>query len=73
MLATAVTIALFGFVALLLGGMLRVEGKKMLAALQGQSWASRHSAPGQVVTIRVSPRYPASRPVRARPALRAAA
>ena len=72
MLATVAALALFGFATLMLAGMLRKEGRKMLAALRGQSWAARQSAMPPV-TARFSPRYPASRPMRARPALRAAA
>ena len=72
MLATVAALALFGFATLMLAGMLRTEGRKMLAALRGQSWAARQSAMPPV-TVRFSPRYPASRPMRARPALRAAA
>ena len=72
MLATVTALALFGFAILMLAGMLRTEGRKMLAALRGQSWAARQSAIPPV-TVRFSPRYPASRPMRATPALRAAA
>ena len=72
MLATVTTLALLGFAILMLAGMLRIEGSKILAALQGQSWAARQSAI-PAMTVRFSPRYPASRPMRAAPALRAAA
>ena len=72
MLATVTVLALFGFAILMLAGMLRTEGRKMIAALRGQSWAARHfSIPP--VTVRFSPRYPASRQMRAQPAWRAAA
>jgi hypothetical protein len=56
----------------MLAGMLRTEGSKMLAALRGQSWAARQSAIPPM-TVRFSPRYLALRPMRAPPALRAAA
>ena len=72
MLATATALALFGFAILMLAGMLRTEGRKILAALRGQSWAAQQSAIPPV-SVRFSPRYPASRPMRATLALRAAA
>lgn len=72
MLATVTALALFGFAILMLAGMLRTEGRKMIAALRGQSWAARQSSIPPV-TVRFSPRYPASRQMRAQPAWRAAA
>jgi len=73
MLAIAMTLALFGFAVFALAGMVRAEGHKMLAAFEGQSWASRHSGSARPVILRFSPHYPESRPMRARPELRAAA
>ena len=72
MLATVTTLALLGFAILVLAGMVRIDGRKMLAALEGQSWAARQSAISPMM-VRFSPRYPASRPMRAAPGLRAAA
>ncbi len=72
MLATVTTLALLGFAILVLAGMVRIDGRKMLAALEGQSWAARQSAIPPMM-VRFNPRYPASRPMRAAPALRAAA
>ena len=73
MLAIVTTLAVFGFAVAMLARMARLDGQKMLAALKGQSWAAQHSASVRPVTVRFSPLYPALRPLRARPALRAAA
>jgi len=73
MLATAATIALFGFALFLLAQFGRRDGRKIAAALAGNSWLSQPPASMRPVTVRFSQRYPESRPVRARPALRAAA
>ena len=73
MLATVTTLVLFAFAILTLAGMVRSEGRKMLAALQGDRWAARQPTSVRPVTVRFSQRYPASRPMRARPELRAAA
>ena len=73
MLAIVTTLALFGFAILSLAGMVRADGRKILAALHGNSWASQQSASVRPVTIRFSQRYSASRPMRAQPAMRAAA
>ena len=73
MFAIVATLALLGFAILMIARMFQAEGSKMAAALQGNSWASQHSASVGPVTVRFSPRYPASRPMRAEPALRAAA
>ena len=72
MLATVTALALFGFAILMLAGMLRTEGRKMFDALRGQSWTARQSSIPPV-TVRFSPRYPASRQIRVTLALRAAA
>ncbi len=44
MLAALATLALFGFALAMLVGMLRRDGRKILAALQGHSWSSAASA-----------------------------
>jgi hypothetical protein len=73
MLAIVTTLAVFGLAMLMLAGMVRLDGDKMLAALKGQSWAAQQSVSVRAASVRVSPRYPASGPMRARPAMRAAA
>jgi hypothetical protein len=72
MLAALATLALFGFALAMLTEMLRRDGRKILAALQGRSWISEPQSP-RPVTVRFSHRYPATQPLRARPLLRAAA
>ena len=73
MFVAALTLALFGLVAFMLAELVRHDGNKILAALQGQSWTAEPPHPVRPVTVRFSPRYPAARPVRALPELRAAA
>lgn len=73
MLATALTLALFGFAALMLAGMVRADSRKILAAFAGRSWASQNAASIRPVAVRFNPRYPECRPMRVRPELRAAA
>ena len=73
MLATLVTLALLGFAVAMLVEMIRFDGQKMLAALQGRSWTAQPQQSVRPVTVRYSQRYPASRPLRAQPAWRAAA
>lgn len=73
MLAIAVTLALFGFAVAMLAQLVRNDGPKIVAALQGHSWTAQPPLSARPVTVRVSQRYPASRPVRAQPAWRAAA
>ncbi len=72
MLATALTLALLGLVFAMLVGLVRHDGRKILAALQGRSWISEPPSP-RPVTVRFSPRYPVIQPLRAQPELRAAA
>jgi len=72
MFATLVTLMLFGFAAGMLAQMVRRDGRKMVAALQGNSWTAEPPAM-RPVTVRFSARYPVMRPMRAQPALRAAA
>jgi hypothetical protein len=69
MIAAALTLAAFGLVLTLVVDVMRRDGAKIVAALEGRSWTSDHSRP---VTISFS------RPDRAaapdlRPELRAAA
>jgi hypothetical protein len=73
LLATALTLALIGFVASMLTELARRDGSKIAAALQGRSWAARSPLPASAMTVRFSPRYTAVRPEPARPELRAAA
>lgn len=73
MFAIAVTLALFTFAAAMLVAMVRRDANRIIVALQGNSLAARPSCSVRPVTMRFSPRYPASQPMRARPALRAAA
>ena len=73
MLVAALTLALFGLVAFVLAELIRQDGNKIVAALLGRSWMAEPPQPVRPVTVRLSPRYPVSRPVRALPELRAAA
>ena len=54
LIATAVTLALLGFVGSALTRMCRQDGEKILAALQGRSWAAQLPAPTRPVAIRFS-------------------
>jgi len=73
MFAIAVTLALFGFAASMLIAMVRRDSCKIVAALQGNSPTALPPRSVRPVTIRFNQRYPASRPMWVRPALRAAA
>ena len=73
MLVTAVTLALLGFAVAMLSDLVRNDGQKVLAALQGRSWKAEPPLSVRPVTVRFSQRYRASRPVRVRPAWCAAA
>ena len=53
MLVAAVTLALFGFVLTLVVDVMRRDGAKILAALDGRSWTAAPTA-GRPVTIRFS-------------------
>jgi hypothetical protein len=55
MLAAAVALALFGFVLILVVDVIRRDGRKIAAALEGRSWTARPTS-GRPVTIRFSPR-----------------
>ena len=72
MLAAAVTLTLFGFILTLVVDVMRRDGAKILAAIEGRSWTAQPTA-GRRVTIRFSPRCTAAGPAAGRPALRAAA
>ena len=53
MIAAAVTLALFGFILTLVVDVMRRDGAKIVAALEGHSWAAQPTA-GRTVTIRFS-------------------
>lgn len=72
MLAAAVSLALFGLILTMVVDVMRRDGAKILAALEGRSWVARPTA-GRPVTIRFSPRCTAEAPVRMPAGLRAAA
>ena len=73
MLATAATLALLAIVGWTLVTIVHNDRNKILAALRGQSWIVSPPVSGHPVTVRVSQRYPAVRPMRAQPEWRAAA
>jgi hypothetical protein len=73
LVATALTLALAGFVVVTLADLARQDGLKIIAALHGNSWTANSPVGTRPVTVRFSPRYTAERPVRLSPALRAAA
>ena len=73
MLAAAVTLALFGFVLSLVVDVMRRDGRKIIAALDGHSWTAEPSQ-GRPLTIRFNPqRTEAVLEPRWQPVLRAAA
>ena len=55
MLAVALTIALFGFVLTMVVNVIRRDGGKVIAALEGHSWTAGPTE-GRPVTIRFNPR-----------------
>ena len=55
MLAVALTIALFGFILTMVVDVIRRDGGKVIAALEGQSWTARPTE-GRLVTTRFNPR-----------------
>ncbi len=71
MLAAAVALALFGFVLTLVVDVIRRDGRKILAALEGHSWTAEPTI-GRPVTIRFNRLDKAAAPV-LQPGLRAAA
>jgi len=73
LVATALTLALIGFIASTLTDLARQDGLKIIAALQGRSLSAGSPLPGRPMTVRFNPRYMAARPETVRPALRAAA
>ena len=70
MLAAAITIALFGFVLIMVVDVMRRDGAKIVAALEGHSWTAQPT-PERPMTIRFSRPDRAAEP--ALPSLRAAA
>jgi hypothetical protein len=62
LIATALTLAVLGFLASLLAGMVRQEGDKIIAALQGRSWTSQPPAAERPVTVRFSQQRRAAEP-----------
>jgi hypothetical protein len=73
LVATALTLALIGFVTSTLAALARQNGPKIVAALQGRSNASESSLPAYSVMVRFSPRYTAARPEQLKSSLRVAA
>jgi hypothetical protein len=71
MLAAAVTLALFGFILTLVVDVVRRDGGKVVAALEGRSWSAERGY-GRPATIRFSRPDRVVEPTR-RPELRAAA
>ena len=55
MLAVAVTLALFGFVLTMVVDVIRRDGGKVIAALEGRSWTAGTTG-SRPVTIRFNPR-----------------
>ena len=51
MLATAVTLAFFGFILTMVVDVIRRDGRKIAAAMQGRSWTAQPAA-GRPVTVR---------------------
>ena len=72
MIAAAVTLALFGFILTLVVDVMRRDGAKIVAALEGHSWTAQPTA-GRPVTIRVSRRDRVAVSVPTSQGLRAAA
>ena len=54
MLAIAFTLALFGFVLMMVVDVIRRDGGKVIAALEGRSWIAGPTE-GRPVTIRFNP------------------
>ena len=72
MFAAFVTIALFGLILTLVVDVMRRDGAKIIAALEGHSWSAQPSA-GRPVTIRFSRLDKAAEQRLGLPVLRAAA
>ena len=73
MFASALTLALLGIAMAAVIRQLSRDGDKIIAALRGESWIAAPPSPQHPVIVRLSQRYPATRPMRARPEWRAAA
>ena len=69
MLAIAMTLAVLGVAMAAIVQQLRRDGDKIVAALRGRSWIATPPLPLRPVMVRVSQRYPATRPMRAAPTL----
>lgn len=61
MIAAIVTLALFGFILTLVVDVMRRDGAKILAAMEGQSWVAGPTE-GRPVTIRFGQRDVTCRP-----------
>jgi hypothetical protein len=72
MLATAITLSLFAFVLTMVVDVIRRDGQKILAALEGRSLVSE-PMPTRPVTVRFSPQRRVVEPRNLRPLLRVAA
>lgn len=72
MIATAITLAIIWFAGSMLLELVRRNRGKIIAALEGRSWAATYASGTRSVTIRFSPHCTALEPA-PRPALRAAA
>jgi hypothetical protein len=73
MLAAALTLAVFGSVLALIVDVMRSEGGKIIAALEGRSWTAKPTQ-GRQITVRFNPqRKAATLEPRWQPGLRAAA
>ena len=72
MLAAAITLSLFGLVLTMVVDVIRRDGPKIVAALEGRSLASE-PMPTRPVTIKFSRQRRAVAPRHLQPALRAAA
>jgi hypothetical protein len=72
MFATAISLAIMGLVIAAITSMVRQDGAKIVAALNGRSWAAEAKS-GRAVIVRFSSAYKAAEPAPAWPAMRAAA
>ena len=72
MFATAVSLAIMGFVIAAIVGMVRQDGAKIAAALNGRSWAAQAKS-GRPMIVRLSSTFKPMEPATVWPAMRAAA
>ena len=72
MLAAAVTLALFAFILTMVTDVIRRDGRKIVAALEGRSWTAE-TDPVRPVTIRFSQQRKAAEQPQWQSGLRAAA